>query len=747
MEELYSEVKRISVVSPCFNDGDTLEEHILTFLDQDWDEKELILIDDGSKDSSRVIISKYAKKYPELIKPIYFPKNRGACVARNEGAKIATGDVLSFLPADSFLNPGLLTQWMKMLNESQDCGFIYGGYNFVDGEIGKASWNGGATRMPYSSQRFDVRELKTSNYIDGSFPIRTSVYWDAAKKVGLKDGLWNPAVKSLQDWDFWLSVVVDLGVKGKYYPIQFFETTEPHKGGLSADSHENWLARKKQIQALHGIPGSELCVTAPWAPFHGKAVAKLLDADYQEYPPFKEHDYTTIYVIGAFIYNIQDFKSLFTTNRFLMASQIAKANGKWDGTFALSQAKRLIHFIGSDILQLSKLTMAQLVEVKKFLKSCYAVFAELPQTQKELKNFGIEAEVVPFPPKQWYDVTPLPKKKAIAVYLPKDNDTFYFRNMFLGYEKVKGLVHLMPDVDFHVFGNPLEKAPYKAKNYKIWGYTDGVGDIIKETNAIVRITPHDGLPISVAEWIGAGRNALTTVEMPHAERFDLLAFSKRADSKMADMMEVVKKHIYKVLEKPLNEEGAKYYRKWLDPEVYKQKIADACKYDEKRYWERRADSWDEQAKVDIVETKKLEKVIKSLKFDSVLDVGCGTGRFVHSFTGKDYEGCDISENIVKLAKERYPDNTFFVSSVEDLVKNTKKTYNLLYIYTCLQHVPPENIQKAVDALKKVGKKLLLIEPKPFIPTGDYSYHHEYDKLFKIEKTVSLGNKNAYVITL
>ena len=57
---------KISVISPCYRDADTLKLHIDTFLDQDYEEKELILIDDGSKDGTKGIIQKYAKKHKNI---------------------------------------------------------------------------------------------------------------------------------------------------------------------------------------------------------------------------------------------------------------------------------------------------------------------------------------------------------------------------------------------------------------------------------------------------------------------------------------------------------------------------------------------------------------------------------------------------------------------------------------------------------------------------------------------------------
>lgn len=738
-------MKRISVISPCYNDGDTLALHISTWEDQDYENKELILVDDGSKDNTKKILKKYENH--KDIKVIYFKSNRGACTARNEGAKIATGDIYSFLPADSFLKPGLLTVWMQMLEESPDCGFIYGGYAFVDSEINKPTWLGGRMALPYNSQDFDVRELKTANYIDGSFPIRKEVYWGAAKKMGLKDGLWNPQVKSLQDWDFWLSVVVDYGAKGKFYSSIFFETTLPHAGGLSDDSHRNWLGRKKQIQALHHFTSSPLCVTAPFAEWHGKSVARLLDADYQEYPPFKPHDYKAIYVVGFFCYNFDDMKSLFMVPAFLPQLNALKASGKWNGIYPMVKCRRMVHFIGSDILLLAKMPMEQIVSVKKFLETC-EVFAELPATQEELRKFGIESDVVPFPPRKWFPVQPLPKKKAIAVYLPRNNEPFYFRDIFLGKDKKKGLIQMMPDVDFHVFGNPLEVNPVKAKNYKNWGIVDGVQDIIKETSAIIRITKHDGLPISVAEWIGAGRNALTTVKMPYAENFDLFAFGKKmmGGTSIDDLLKELKEKIYETLKKPLNEEGAKHYREWLDADKYKKTIMERVEYDEKRYWEKRAVSWDEQTSQEHVEVKKIKKILSGLEFKSVLDVGCGNGRFVDYFKGKKYTGFDISEKLIEICKEKYPNKEFVVRTVENFIPR-KETLDLVFCYTVLEHVKPENLQKAVDSLKKAGKQLLLIEPKSSNTFGDYCFSHPYFQYFKIKKTWSLGDKTAMLINL
>ena len=74
-----------------------------SILNQTWKALEIILVDDGSTDGSEKICDGYAGK-SELIRVIH-QKNRGVSAARNLGAKLATGDYVSFVDADDYLHP------------------------------------------------------------------------------------------------------------------------------------------------------------------------------------------------------------------------------------------------------------------------------------------------------------------------------------------------------------------------------------------------------------------------------------------------------------------------------------------------------------------------------------------------------------------------------------------------------------------------------------------------------------------
>src|SRR3990167_446705 len=172
-----SNEKTISFVTPCFNDGNTIEKLVRSLRDQDLPDIEVIVVNDGSTDNSKDVLAALSEQ-GLIDKVLNFEKNQGACIARNEGAKLATGKYFSFLPADAILYPGMARIWFNVLEEHPDYDFLYGGYRFVDddGEAIEGS--------DYLSQGFEPYLLEVTNYIDGSFPIRKESYWKFAEKIG-----------------------------------------------------------------------------------------------------------------------------------------------------------------------------------------------------------------------------------------------------------------------------------------------------------------------------------------------------------------------------------------------------------------------------------------------------------------------------------------------------------------------------------------------------------------------------------
>ena len=100
---------KISVILAVLNGEKYLDCSITSFLEQDYQNKELIIIDGKSTDNSHSIITKYQKQYPDLIK--WIQKNdTGISNARNIAIQHSTGDIIGFLGADDILHKGFFSQ-------------------------------------------------------------------------------------------------------------------------------------------------------------------------------------------------------------------------------------------------------------------------------------------------------------------------------------------------------------------------------------------------------------------------------------------------------------------------------------------------------------------------------------------------------------------------------------------------------------------------------------------------------------
>ena len=92
----------LSIIIPVYNSEKTICKCVNSILEQDLKEKEIILIDDGSKDTSLEILLEYKKKY-DFIKVIS-QENAGQGVARNKGIKLAKGNYITFVDSDDYLS-------------------------------------------------------------------------------------------------------------------------------------------------------------------------------------------------------------------------------------------------------------------------------------------------------------------------------------------------------------------------------------------------------------------------------------------------------------------------------------------------------------------------------------------------------------------------------------------------------------------------------------------------------------------
>ncbi len=123
------EADGVAVVIPCYNYGRFVGEAVKSVMEQSSKVQEIVVVDDGSTDNSREVITALAKHYP--ITPI-FQENQGVAAARNHGIEATTSPFIICLDADDQLHKEYVRLCRTALKERRDLGVVYTGLRMLN---------------------------------------------------------------------------------------------------------------------------------------------------------------------------------------------------------------------------------------------------------------------------------------------------------------------------------------------------------------------------------------------------------------------------------------------------------------------------------------------------------------------------------------------------------------------------------------------------------------------------------------
>lgn len=122
----------ISVIIPLYNKEAIIERTLKSVLSQDYDDFEVVIVNDGSTDNSAMIVRSFHDKRIRF----YTQENGGPSKARNAGVKHAKGDWIVFLDADDELTEGALSYFDHITSQYYDADIIdCGGYIHSDNNV------------------------------------------------------------------------------------------------------------------------------------------------------------------------------------------------------------------------------------------------------------------------------------------------------------------------------------------------------------------------------------------------------------------------------------------------------------------------------------------------------------------------------------------------------------------------------------------------------------------------------------
>ena len=136
---------KVTVIIPAYNEGAMVEKAIYSVATSDYpaDQLEIFCIDDGSKDDTWEYMQRAQSQYPELIRLIRFPENRGKREALYAGFTQGTGEYFVSVDSDSVIEPATLKQIMAPLLQDPKVGGVAGNvkvYNRAVNLITRMLW-------------------------------------------------------------------------------------------------------------------------------------------------------------------------------------------------------------------------------------------------------------------------------------------------------------------------------------------------------------------------------------------------------------------------------------------------------------------------------------------------------------------------------------------------------------------------------------------------------------------------------
>lgn len=119
----------ISVVLPVYNVAQYLQLSVDSVLQQDYDNFEIILVDDGSTDDSSSVCDDFAKRFGNV--KVIHKENAGLGWARNTGLDNSQGEYVYFLDSDDTIQPDTLSRLVEILNQEENISLISTDFQLV----------------------------------------------------------------------------------------------------------------------------------------------------------------------------------------------------------------------------------------------------------------------------------------------------------------------------------------------------------------------------------------------------------------------------------------------------------------------------------------------------------------------------------------------------------------------------------------------------------------------------------------
>ncbi|MDI1356341.1 MAG: glycosyltransferase family 2 protein [bacterium] len=227
---------KLSIITVTYNSADTLEETILSVLNQNYEDVEYIIVDGQSSDGTAAILKKYEGRVSRIISE----KDRGLYDALNKGIDLASGDVIGILHSDDFyIDKDVLRKYAELFTEKK-VDAVYSDLYYVD----------------KNNPDKIIRKWKSGNYkpnafVNGWMPPHPTFF--VKKDIYRKFGKFNLDFKTAADYELMLRFIQGHNISIAYLPEYTVKMRVGGKSNLSLTNRFKANMEDRKAWEVNGL--------------------------------------------------------------------------------------------------------------------------------------------------------------------------------------------------------------------------------------------------------------------------------------------------------------------------------------------------------------------------------------------------------------------------------------------------------------------------------------------------------------
>lgn len=250
----------VSILIPAYNAEEWLVETLRSAIAQTWERKEIIVVDDGSKDQTLAV----ARQFESDCVHVVTQKNQGAAAARNRAFSLSQGDYIQWLDADDLMAPDKITKQMEVLGDSPNkLTLLSGSWGRFMYRYDRAKFVPTALWCDLSPAEWLIRKMGQNVYMQ-------TASWLVSRELTEAAGPWDTRLLADDDGEYFCRVLLaSQGVRfvpeSRVYYRASGSSSLSFIGNSDRKREAQWCSMQLHIGYLRSLEDSgrvrEACVT------------------------------------------------------------------------------------------------------------------------------------------------------------------------------------------------------------------------------------------------------------------------------------------------------------------------------------------------------------------------------------------------------------------------------------------------------------------------------------------------------